>query len=86
MLSIVEVKTRTARDMTPARAAVDGSKQRMLARMGRAYRRTLPREWRRDVVMRFDVVSVYLLPGGVECELLRGVFDADGADSGSGGV
>ena len=86
VLCIVEVKTRTARDETPARAAVDGSKQRMLGRMGRAYRRTLPREWRRELVMRFDVVSVYLLAEEVECELLRGVFDADGGDFAGDGV
>ena len=73
-LCFVEVKTRTKRDFAPAAAAVDGQKQRMLRRMARAYRRTLPRGERQTVAVRYDVVSVYLVGGGVECELVRGAF------------
>ncbi len=77
ILCIVEVKTRTARDLTPARLAVDRGKQIMLRRMARGYRRTLPREIRWQTPIRFDVVSVYLLGRQVECELARGLFTLD---------
>ena len=73
-LCFVEVKTRTARDLTPALSAVDDAKRRMLRRMGRAFLRTLPREDREQLTPRFDIVSVYLLPGGVECEMLENAF------------
>ena len=55
VLCFVEVKTRTTRDVKPAEAAVDYSKQRELARTARQYLRHIPRscQWR------FDVVSVY---------------------------
>jgi putative endonuclease len=72
-LCFVEVKTRTARDQTPAALAVDRDKRRMLREMGRAYLRTLPRAQRSTVLRRFDIVSVYLLEDGAACELLRGV-------------
>ena len=61
LLCIVEVKTRTARDMTPAEAAVDGNKRRMLRRLARRYVRQLPQAELPPV--RFDVISVYLVPG-----------------------
>ena len=61
LLCIVEVKTRTARDMTPAEAAVDGSKRRILRKLARAYMRQLPQAELPQV--RFDVFSVYLTPG-----------------------
>ena len=73
-LCFVEVKTRTERDQTPAIAAVDDHKRRMLARMGRAYLRTLPPADRAACRVRYDVVSVYLLGDGVECERLCNVF------------
>lgn len=76
-LVFVEVKTRTKRDFAPAASAVDLGKQRMVRRMGRAYRRTLPREDRYETPVRFDVVSVYLLGEAVECELACGVFPLD---------
>jgi putative endonuclease len=72
-LCFIEVKTRTARDLTPAALAVDSGKRRVLRRMARAYLRTLPRGLRRDTPIRFDLVSVYLLPTGAECELIRGI-------------
>jgi putative endonuclease len=73
-LCFVEVKTRTARDLTPAIAAVDDTKRRMLRSLARAYRRTIPRDSDGPAPIRFDVVSVYLLGAKPECELLRGVF------------
>lgn len=73
-LIIFEVKTRTARDFSPAAAAVNTAKQRILSRMALAYRRRLPEPWRDLVPIRFDVVSVYDLPSGPEFEHLRNAF------------
>jgi putative endonuclease len=61
LLCIIEVKTRTAHDMTPAETAVDGHKRHVLRRLARAYIRHLPRSEPPQV--RFDVISVYLVPG-----------------------
>jgi putative endonuclease len=61
MLCFIEVKTRTAEDMTPAEAAVDRHKRYVLRRLASRYLRQLPHRERPPV--RFDVVSVYLLPG-----------------------
>jgi putative endonuclease len=61
MLCFIEVKTRTAHDMTPAEAAVDRNKQYVLRRLARAYLRQLPQP--ETPPTRFDVVSVYLVPG-----------------------
>ncbi len=61
LLCFVEVKTRTAQDMTPAEAAVDGHKRHTLRRLANHYLRQLPLPDRPPV--RFDVISVYLLPG-----------------------
>ena len=61
LLCFIEVKTRTARDMTPAEAAVDWHKRQTLRRLARRYVRQLPQETAPQV--RFDVVSVYLVPG-----------------------
>ncbi len=74
MLCVVEVKTRTARDLTPAASAVDESKRKMLREMARAYRRTIPRPTDGPVAPRFDVVSVYLVGNTAECEIVRGAF------------
>jgi putative endonuclease len=73
-LCFVEVKTRSGRDAVPAEAAVDREKREMLRRMARAYLRVFPEKLRAEVPVRFDVVSVYLLPTGVEFELYRGAF------------
>ena len=73
-LCVIEVKARTARDLTPAASAIDDGKRAILRRMARAYRRTLPRETGGPIPMRFDVVSVYLLGERAECELIRGAF------------
>lgn len=61
LLCFVEVKTRTARDMTPAEAAVDGHKRHVLRRLAHAYARQLPGSEPPQV--RFDVISVYLVAG-----------------------
>jgi putative endonuclease len=74
-LCFIEVKTRSERDaMATAESAVDGEKQDMLRKMARAYLRGFPEKLRTEVPVRFDVVSVYLLPTGVEFELYRGAF------------
>ena len=61
LLCFIEVKTRTAHDMTPAEAAVDDHKRNVLRRLARRYVRQLPQAAAPPV--RFDVVSVYLVPG-----------------------
>jgi putative endonuclease len=61
LLCFVEVKTRTAHDMAPAEAAIDTHKRNVLRRLAREYVRQLPSEI--DPQVRFDAVSVYLLPG-----------------------
>jgi len=61
MLCFIEVKTRTARDMTPAESAVDAHKRTVLRRLARRYIRQLPQATAPSV--RFDVLSVYLVPG-----------------------
>lgn len=61
LLCFVEVKTRTARDMTPAEAAVDAHKRHTLRRLAHAYMRQLPAA--EPPPVRFDVVSVYLVSG-----------------------
>ena len=73
-LCFVEVKARTARDKTPAALAIDGPKRLMLQQMAASYLRTLPQEYRRDALARFDIVSVYLLGDRIECELVRDAF------------
>jgi putative endonuclease len=60
MLCFIEVKTRTAHDMTPAEAAVDRHKQFVLRRLARAYMRQLPQT--EPPPVRFDVLSVYIVP------------------------
>jgi putative endonuclease len=61
LLCFIEVKTRTAHDMTPAESAVDRHKQFVLLRLARAYMRQLPQAEAPPV--RFDVISIYLVPG-----------------------
>jgi putative endonuclease len=73
-LCFVEVKTRTQRDTVPAEVAVDADKQEMLRKMARAYLRAFPENLRRDIPVRFDVVSVYLQPAGTEFEVYKGAF------------
>jgi putative endonuclease len=61
LLCFFEVKTRTAHDLTPAEAAIDSHKRNVLRRLARQYMRQLPGEAAPQA--RFDVVSVYLVPG-----------------------
>ena len=61
MLCFIEVKTRTARDSTPAEVAVDSHKRNTLRRLARQYVRQLPQDAAPPA--RFDVLSVYLVPG-----------------------
>jgi putative endonuclease len=73
-LCFIEVKTRSGRGVASAESAVDREKQHMLRKMARAYLKGFPEKLRVEVPVRFDVVSVYLLPTGVEFELYRGAF------------
>jgi putative endonuclease len=61
MLCFVEVKTRTARDASPAEIAIDSHKRNTLRRLARRYVSQLTVKTAPPV--RFDVVSVYLVPG-----------------------
>ncbi len=66
LLCMIEVKTRTAHDVTPAEVAVDSHKRSILRRLAQRYIRQLPQASGSQPVppqVRFDVVSVYLLPG-----------------------
>jgi putative endonuclease len=73
-LCFVEVKTRTARDLTPAESAVDEGKRRMVRGLARAYLRTFPEAERRSIPVRFDVVSVYLIDGTAEFQIFKDAF------------
>lgn len=74
-LCFIEVKTRTGRDpLAPAESAVDADKQEMLRKMARAYLRGFPEKLRREVPVRFDIVSVYLQPTTVEFDVYKGAF------------
>jgi putative endonuclease len=46
----------------------------MLRRMARAYLKGFPEQIRREIPVRFDIVSVYLQPSGTEFEVYRGAF------------
>jgi len=72
LLCFVEVKTRTARDATPAEAAVDSHKRSTLRRLASQYVRQLPQETAPQV--RFDVISVYLVAGGTDCVHFENAF------------
>lgn len=72
VLCFVEVKTRTTRAVAPAEAAVDAEKKRMLRKMAHYYLRQLPK---RDVPVRFDILSIYFETGKTaDFELFRGAF------------
>lgn len=75
-LVFVEVKTRWGPAAEPPQAAVDGRKQRRLARLALDY---LAREWLRDLACRFDVVAVTLDPEGgpPRVEHFPGAFATD---------
>jgi putative endonuclease len=73
-LCFIEVKSRTARDMTPAASAVDDDKRQMLRRLAAIYLHHFPESERRTIPVRFDVVSVYLLGNSTEFEIFAGAF------------
>jgi putative endonuclease len=73
-LCFVEVKTRTARDLSPAESAVDEHKRNMVRGLARAYLRTFPERERGSIPVRFDVVSVYAIGGVTEFEFFEGAF------------
>jgi putative endonuclease len=74
-LCFIEVKTRTGRDpLAPAESAVDADKQEMLRKMARAYLHSFPEKLRREVPVRFDIVSVYLQPTTVEFDVFKAAF------------
>ncbi len=55
VVCVIEVKTRTARDMKPAEAAVDREKQRELSLVARDFLRHMPA----SCPWRFDVLAVF---------------------------
>jgi putative endonuclease len=61
LLCIAEVRTRTAHDITPAEATIDGHKRKVLRRLAHHYLRQLPCAAVPQV--RFDEISVYIEPG-----------------------
>jgi len=77
-LVIFEVKTRTApsreQAFAPAETSVDPHKQRVLRKMASAYLRQFPAPTRASMAVRFDILSVYQLPTGVEFEQIRNAF------------
>jgi putative endonuclease len=73
-LCFIEVKTRTARDMTPAESAIDDDKRETLRRLARIYLHSFPEPERRTIPVRFDVVSVYCLGGENEFDLFESAF------------
>jgi putative endonuclease len=73
-LVVFEVKTRTARDFAPADAEVDNLKKTQLRKLAAAYLKRLPELHRASVRVRFDVLSVYLLPTGHEFEHIPDAF------------
>jgi len=73
-LCLVEVKTRTERDSTPAESAVDEEKRAMVRNLARAYLRSLHESERVTARVRFDVVSVYSMGGASEVEVFQNAF------------
>jgi putative endonuclease len=73
-LCFVEVKTRTSREIATASAAVDRDKRRILRRLARHYLRQLPEDGAEPEV-RFDIVTVYSLPGeATDIQLIPAAF------------
>jgi putative endonuclease len=76
LLCFIEVKTRSARDATPAEAAVDSHKRATLRRLARRYVRQLPQNLppQSSQQVRFDVISVYLVRGQKDCIHFENAF------------
>lgn len=73
-LVVVEVKTRSGRDIYPADLTVDRAKRNQLRLHLGVYLRRLPPPHRDTVPTRFDVLSIYLLPTGPEFEHKKDAF------------
>jgi len=82
VLCFVEVKTRTSREVATASAAVDRNKRKTLRRLARQYLRHLPSATETGMQSetqapetRFDIVTVYELPGQErEVQLIPAAF------------
>jgi putative endonuclease len=77
VLCFVEVKTRTSREVATASSAVDREKRRTLRRLARHYLRHLPESDEAGAAppTRFDIVTVYEIPGASnEIRLIPGAF------------
>jgi putative endonuclease len=73
VLCFIEVKTRSSKEVATASSAVDRNKRQTLRRLARAYLRQLPEGERPET--RFDIVTVYELPGKLrEIRLIPGAF------------
>ncbi len=79
-LVIFEVKTRSAPSreeaFAPAETAVDFHKQQVQRKMAAAYLRQFPSPIRPSIAIRFDILSVYQLPTGLEFEQIHDAFPA----------
>ena len=77
-LVLFEVKTRTAPSreaaFAPAETAVDPHKQHILRKMASAYLRQFPAPARSSIAVRFDILSVYQLPTGIEFDHIPNAF------------
>ena len=77
VLCFIEVKTRTSKDVATASSAVDRDKRKTLRRLARHYLRQLaePDHSNARPETRFDIVTVYELPGKPrEISLIPGAF------------
>lgn len=74
-VAFVEVKTRAARPLAPPSTAVDWRKRRRIATAARV---AAARWADRARAFRFDVVSVWMEPGGPRVEHLEDAFRLEG--------
>lgn len=74
VLCFIEVKSRTARAPIAAEVAVDPRKREQLRQLARMYLKGFDEKARAGIPTRFDVVSVYLLPTGVQSERIENAF------------
>jgi putative endonuclease len=73
VLCFIEVKTRSTKEVATASSAVDRHKRKTLRKLARQYLRQLPEGERPET--RFDIVTVYELPGRPrEMQLIPGAF------------
>ena len=77
-LCFIEVKTRTGRNIVPAEFSVDQHKQNTLRTLALVFRKRFPEAVRSQILVRFDVVAVYLpsvgTTGQPEIELFPAAF------------